>query len=131
MGEMTYKYFGARDFKEAEGVLTLGYFSTAGRLAHQAVEKHLKQFIQDKGDIVDMKLLTTHNTINLYERVVQLGGLEFDKEHRKMACVLRSYYFDTNYPGADARELDEEEARDAVDFAKELIAAIKWPSKGL
>jgi len=122
---MTYKYFGDRDLKEAEGVLALGYFSSAGRLAQQAVEKHLKQYIETNGGIDDINLLTTHNTISLYERVVKLDGLEFDKDHHKMMFVLRSYYYDTNYPGVDARELGEEEAKEAVSFAKELIATIK------
>ena len=47
---------GKRDLKEAEGVLTPDYFSTAGRLAQQATEKHLKQFIQDNGDTGDFNL---------------------------------------------------------------------------
>ena len=125
---MTYRYFGERDLREAEILLRAGGFSSAGRFAQQVVEKHLKQFIHEKGDTQDAAILTTHNTINLYERVVKLGGLEFNKMHHMMMSVLRNYYYDTNYPGADARELDEEEATDAVEFAKELIAAIKWDS---
>jgi len=123
---MTYKYFGDRDLREAEILLRAGAFSTAGRFAQQAVEKHLKQYIETGGSIEDINLLATHNTISLYERVVKLGGLEFDDICHQMMFVLRSYYYDTNYPGADARELSEKEATRAVSFAKELIAAIKW-----
>ena len=130
MDEITYLHLGKRDLKEAEGVLSLGYYSTAGRLVQQAVEKHLKQYIQDNGETGDIKILTTHNTISLYERVINLGGLEFDKESHKMMFVLRSYYYDTNYPGANSRELNKEEATDAVDFAKKLISAIKFNHKG-
>ena len=129
MGKVTYKQIGDRDLREAEGVLTLDFFSSAGRLAQQAVEKNLKHYIDLNGDTNDMPLITTHNTIRLYERVVELGGLEYNKEHKKMTCILKSYYYDTNYPGDDFRELDKEEATDAVSFAKELISAIKWENK--
>jgi len=118
---MTYKYFGDRDLKEAGILLQADAFSTAGRFAQQAVEKHLKQYIQDNGDISDINFLTTHNTISLYEKVVKLGGLKFDEDCHQMMFVLRSYYYDTNYPGADARELSEKEATKAVTFAKKII----------
>jgi len=129
MDEMSYLYFGERDLKEAGGVLSLGYFSTAGRLAQQAVEKHLKQFIQNNGDTNDISILASHNTVILYDKVVMLGGLTYDKNSHRMMSVLRNYYYDTNYPGADARELGEEEAADAVEFAKELISSIKWQNE--
>ena len=129
MVEMTYKYFGERDLKEAEILLKFGAFSSAGRFSQQAVEKYLKQYIEDNGDTGDIGFLATHNTVSLYERVVKLGGLEFDKDCHKMMFVLRSYYYDTNYPGVDARELGKEEAADAVNFAKELISSIKWKNR--
>jgi len=123
---MTYEYFGKRDLKEGEILLNAGSFSSAGRYAQQAVEKHLKQFIQDNGETSDINILTTHNTVILYERVVKLGGLKFDDDCHKMMFVLRAYYYDTNYPGKDARELSEREATYALAFAKELIDAIKF-----
>jgi HEPN domain-containing protein len=129
MVEMSYKYFGERDLKEAEILLKAEAFSSAGRFAQQAVEKHLKQYIGNNGSTNDINLLATHNTVNLYERVVELGGLEFCENSHQMMFVLRSYYYDTNYPGANARELGEREATKAVDFAKEFIASIKWKDR--
>ena len=129
MGKVTYKQIADRDLKDAETLLTAGSFSSAGRFAQQAVEKSLKHFIDINGDTNDIPLLTTHNTVRLYEKVVELGGLEHNKEYKKMMLILKSYYYDTNYPSDDFRELDEEEATDAVNFAKELIATIKWTNK--
>ena len=129
MGKTTYKYIGDRDLKDAETLLAAGSFSSAGRFAQQAVEKYLKHFIDINGNAGDIAFLTTHNTIRLYDKVVELGGLEFSKDCQKMMCVLRTYYYDTNYPGVDFRELGKEEAVEAVNFAKELTAAIKWTNK--
>ena len=126
MGKTTYKYIGDRDLKDAETLLAAGSFSSAGRFAQQAAEKYLKHFIDISGNTDDIAFFTTHNTIKLYDKVVELGGLEFDRSYQKMMYVLRTYYYDVNYPGEDFRELSEEEAADAVNFVKELASAIKW-----
>ena len=124
MEKITYQYLGNRDLKDAITLLKAASYSSAGRYAQQAVEKNLKQFIEDNGDTSDTTLLSGHNTVKLYDRVVELGGLALDKDHRKMMSVLKDYYYDINYPGDCCRELNEEEAQEAVCFAKELIAAI-------
>lgn len=41
-------------------------------------------------------------------------------------AVLREYYYDTNYPGEDCRELTPEEAAEAVAFAEEFIPKIRF-----
>ncbi|MDR2183030.1 MAG: HEPN domain-containing protein, partial [Clostridiales bacterium] len=113
MGKGTYKYIADRDLKDAETLLAAGSFSSAGRFAQQVVEKYLKHFIDSNGNTDDIAFLATHNTIKLYDKVVELGGLEFNRDCQKMMCVLRNYYYDVNYPGEDFRELGKEEATDA------------------
>ena len=132
MDKRTYKYIADRDLKTAQDLLSLKSYSPAGIYAQQAVEKYLKHYIDVNGDTDDIALLTTHNLLGLYNKVVELGGLEYNSDYRKMMYVLRSYYFELNYPGDNFRELGKEEATEAVEFAKELIATIKWTkdSKG-
>jgi len=127
--KLTYKYIGDRDLCDAKILLEAGSASTTGRLVQQAVEKNLKQFIEDNGDTNDLPILSTHNTVKLYNRVVELGGLPYNADDRKMMALLREYYYDINYPGADCRELTREEAAEAVCFADEFIEAIKFKEK--
>ena len=124
MGKITYKYLGDRDLRDAQILLKAGSFSSVGRFVQQAVEKNLKQFIEDNGDTEDLPLLSIHNTVKLYDKVVALGGITYDKDDRKMMSVVREYYYDINYPGEDCRELTGEEAIEAVDFAIAFIAKI-------
>jgi len=124
MGTLTYGYLGDRDLSDAEVLLKGGSASMTGRLVQQAVEKHLKQFIESNGSTEDYALLSIHNIVKLYDRVVALGGLTLNKDDRKMMSVIREYYYDVNYPGEECRELTREEAEEAVFFAKDLIARI-------
>ena len=124
MGKITYQHLSSRDLNDAQVLLKARSYSSAGRFAQQAVEKKLKQYIEDNGDTSDIGLLSTHNTTKLYDRVVDLGGLVKNKDHRTMMAVLKDYYYDINYPGENSRELDEEEAAEAVKFADEFIKFI-------
>lgn len=124
--KLTYKYIGDRDLRDAQVLLELGSASMTGRLVQQAVEKNLKQFIEDNGDTEDLPILSAHNTVKLYDRVVALGGLTRNTDDRKMMALLREYYYDTNYPGEDCRELSREEAAEAVAFAADFIRAIRF-----
>lgn len=117
MAALTYKYLGDRDLRDAQVLLNGGSASMAGRLVQQAIEKNLKQYIEDNGNTNDMKILSAHNTVKLYDRVVELGGLAHDSDDRKMMSVVREYYYDVNYPGEDCRELTRAEAEEAVEFA--------------
>jgi HEPN domain-containing protein len=124
--KLTYKYLGDRDLQDAIVLLELGSASMTGRLVQQAIEKNLKQFIEDNGDTNDLPILSAHNTVKLYDRVVALGGLPHNKDDRKMMALVREYYYDTNYPGEDCRELTREEAAEAVYFAEDFINAIRF-----
>ena len=126
MAAITYKYLGDRDLNDAKVLMRGGSVSMAGRLAQQAVEKNLKQFIENNGDTDDMALLSIHSTVKLYDRVCALGGLVSNTDDRKMMAVLREYYYDINYPGEECRELTREEAQEAVDLAARLINEITW-----
>ena len=80
MGTLTYKYLGDRDLDDAKVLLRYGSASMAGRLIHQAIEKNLKQLIEDNGDTNDLPLFSIHNTIKLYDKAVEIGGVNYNKE---------------------------------------------------
>ena len=96
----------------------------AGRLVQQAVEKNLKQYIEQNGSTDDIGILSAHNTVKLYDRVIELGGVTRDPDDRKMMSVIREYYYDVNYPGEDCRELTPEESVEAVEFAVRFIGKL-------
>ena len=122
MDGVTFKHISERDLMDAEYLLKGARYSSASRYAQQAVEKRMKHYIKEHGDSTDSVLLTSHNTVKLYDRVVALGGVKGTKEQRMMMSVLKDYYFDMNYPGSDYRDATAEEAEDAVEFAKEFIS---------
>jgi len=124
--ELTYKYLGDRDLRDAKILLQSHSASMAGRLAQQAVEKNLKQYVNDHGTTEDLFLLSAHNTVKLYDKVASLGGVISNRQDRMMMSALREYYYDINYPGVDCRELTLEEAAEAVHFAERFIAQIQF-----
>ena len=126
MATLTYKYLGDRDLSDAKVLLQSGSASMTSRLVQQSVEKNLKQFIEDNGDTEDLVLLSIHNTVKLYDKVVSLSGLDYNKDDRKMMSVLRDYYYDLNYPGEECMEISPDEAKEAVEFATRLISEINW-----
>ena len=127
MEKITYKYLGDRDLKDAKIMLEHGGSPSAvGRLVQQAIEKNLKQCIENARDTQNIYILSTHNTIKLYDKVVELKGIIYDREDRKMMSVIKDYYFDLNYPGEDTMELEYEEAKEAVTFAEYFIKKIKF-----
>lgn len=126
--KLTYKYIGDRDLRDAKVLLGAGSASMTGRLVQQAVEKNLKQYIENHGDTEDLPMLSSHNCVKLYDRVVALGGITRNINDRKMMSLLREYYYDTNYPGEDCRELSREEAAEAVYFAEDFFNAL-WAAK--
>ena len=122
--KLNYKYLGDRDLRDAQVLLKAGSASMTGRLVQQAIEKNLKQYIEDNGNTGDIPILSAHNTVKLYDRVVQLGGLVNESNDRKMMSVIREYYYDVNYPGEDCRELTPDEAEEAVAFALVFITKL-------
>jgi len=66
---MTYKALGQRDLRDARILLDHGGSpSAAGRLIQQAIEKHLKQAIENSGDHGLLPLLQIHNTIRPWRK---------------------------------------------------------------
>ena len=122
MATLSYSELGNRDLADSKILLLHGGSpSAAGRLIQQAVEKNLKQAIENSGDIALLPFLQIHNTIKLYDKVVELGRLTFDKSDRKMMSVIKDYYYDLNYPGENNMELNHEEASEAWNFADRII----------
>ena len=77
-------------------------------------------------DLSDVKVLLRSGSPSMTGRLAQLGGITRHKDDRKMMSVLREYYYDINYPGEECRELDPEEAAEAVAFAERFIGQIKF-----
>ena len=125
MGALTYEYLGDRDLRDAKYLLEVGSWSQVGRLLEQAVEKHFKHYISKYGDSSDKMLLGSHNMVGLYNRFLELSGETVCCKTLADMSLLKDYYYDINYPGDNCRELDEIEARNALDFVVPLISIIK------
>jgi HEPN domain-containing protein len=54
----------------------------------------------------------------MYDVLVQLQVIKSVQTDRLFMSQLKDYYFDTNYPGDNYRELDKNEAELALEFAK-------------
>lgn len=120
MGGTSYKDIAEKDLKSAEDLLAFssGNYNLIARLAEQYVEKLLKHYIELNGSTEHLTLLSTHNLTKMYDVVVQLGYIDKVQTDRLFMSQLKDYYFDTNYPGDNYRELDREESELALEFAK-------------
>ena len=125
METLTYKYLSERDMRDATILYNAGSYAAACRLFQQSAEKILKHYIHIKGVVEDAEILTSHSNIRLYDRVAELGGLMTDKDDRKIMSVLKNYYYDLNYPGANSREVDKNEAEEIKQFMESFLIKIK------
>ena len=93
-------------------MLDSGMYNNAVRFCQQYVEKLFKHRIHLTGsDDGDFELLHSHRIQRLASRCGQLAGIEFDKDELLLFSDLTSYYYDTNYPGSEYVEIDEETAK--------------------
>jgi HEPN domain-containing protein len=120
MGSPSYKTLAEKDLKSAEDLLKFsdGNYNLIARLVEQYVEKLMKHVIERKGSTEHLPLLSTHNLTKMYDVLVQLQVIKSVQTDRLFMSQLKDYYFDTNYPGDNYRELDKNEAELALEFAK-------------
>jgi len=86
-------------------------YNHAARFCQQYIEKLLKECIHihcvtDE----DIFLLRSHRLSKLATRCKEHTGIKFSAQEILYFRELTDYYFDTNYPGANYLEIDQEEA---------------------
>ena len=126
MGNNSYLALAKRDLQNAKelfDVTTTGY-NLVVRLSQQAVEKIMKHFIEELGFEKFRPLLSSHNTVSLYSAILELGVLSEDFATKREMIILKSYYFDTDYPGENYIEIDRHSAKDALNFAQGFVDEI-------
>ena len=107
--EPSYRTLADRDYEFAMKTKYLGSNSHYVRLIEQYVEKILKHLIDQSGHPEDKQLLNSHNVPMLAKRADQLYDLQFTTEDKQYFRSLKSYYYDTNYPGEQYTEIDDDE----------------------
>ena len=110
----SYLYLSKKDAVRAYNMFNLEDYSACGRFCEQSVEKSLKAFIEIKGSVSDIGLMSIHKPRRLYERCCELGLAEADTGLALVMAKLADYYYDTNYPGDSYFELTKEEAEEAL-----------------
>ena len=121
----SYIYIAQRDLNDAMVMFDAKSFTSSGRFSEQAIEKALKHFIHLKGSSRDYRLLTLHKPMRLYTKCQEyLLNLELTKEEIFTLGILDDYYYDTNYPGNAFFELDEEDAKLALELANKIVKFI-------
>jgi HEPN domain-containing protein len=109
----TYRDLALRDLQSAKIMLDAGIYNNAARFCQQYVEKIFKEKIQKSGtEDGDRFLLHTHKLSKLARRCEDLSSIKFSKDEIILFNELTNYYFDTNYPGDEYMEIDEETASD-------------------
>ncbi len=120
--ENSYFSIANKDLRVAKIMMDEALYNDALRYCQQFVEKSLKGVIETRGETTDITLLSVHNVINLFARFCDIIGESVSREDKTWMIKLKSYYFDTNYPGESfmiATKEDVEECYEYVlDFKK-------------
>ena len=120
----TYQSIANRDADDAHFMLNANKFNEAVRFCEQSVEKHLKHII-NKHAGADERLLGTRNVPAIAKRVEAILNTSFTKIDHMWFRTLKSWYYDTNYPGDDYIEISREEASDTLEwfdmFVKQVV----------
>ena len=111
----SYKELALYDMKSAKANYAYELWNKVGRECQQVCEKYLKHYLEEK-HLLTVSLARTHNLKRLVREVP-----DYDKEMYKKLSIVGDYYFDTNYPGDDFLELDQEMADEAIHIAEALI----------
>lgn len=85
----------------------------------QAVEKAIKGFMVSKGIIPER----IHNLVKLSEKIKPL--LPEIVDYEKEIAILNDYYISSRYPSDAPVEYSKQEAKEAIEYAKEIVKFIK------
>ena len=118
----SYLYIAKRDLKDAMLLYKGQSYTQTGRLAEQVVEKVLKHYLHSFGNSEDYRFLHMHKPFRIYTKCKEYGfALELSKDELLTLKDLDSYYYDTNYPGNEFFELEELQAKEALDLAQKFV----------
>jgi len=93
-------------------------WNKVGRESQQVCEKYIKHYLQ-KNHLLSDDLARTHNLRKLIRSIPS-----HTPELYKQMSTLSGYYYETNYPGEDYMELDEQLANEAFEITKALMKYI-------
>ncbi len=118
------------DLAAAEDLLKLGRYSKACFFAQQAAEKALKALLMRKAGV----FAHTHSVVELL-RLAQDHGIPVPEALGQAAERLDRLYVPTRYPnvwpsGAPFEHYSEEDAREAVKHAREVLAFARGEIEG-
>lgn len=109
---------GEKELKRAKNLFDLKDFEGAGFNIQQAVEKYLKGFLLSKG----WKLRRIHDLEKiLNDAVLYEPSLE---KFRETCQKITEFYIEERYPLFESSELTENDIRNALESANELINMI-------
>lgn len=110
---------GDKELQRAKNLLNLQDLEGAGVNIQQAVEKYLKGYLLSKG----WELRRIHELeVLLNEVIIYEPSFE---EFRAACQKMTDYYMEERYPFAGASELTEDEIRESLNIAENMIARIK------
>ena len=114
----SYRELALYDLKSAKANYEYALWNKVGRECQQVCEKYIKHFLEDK-HLLPETLQRSHNLKKLIRAIPN-----YNKDIYLKLSVVGDYYFDTNYPGDDFLELDQDLADEAMEIAQNLIAYI-------
>ena len=114
----SYKELALYDLKSAKANYDYALWNKVGRECQQVCEKYLKHYLEKK-HLLSESLQRSHN---LKKLIRAIPG--FAQEMYAKMSLIGDYYFDTNYPGDDFLELDQEMADEALEIAQNLVTYI-------
>ena len=114
----SYKDLALYDMKSAKANYEYALWNKVGRECQQVCEKYLKYYLEAIHQLPEV-LQRTHNLKKLIRAIPN-----YDKDIYRSVSIVGDYYFDTNYPGDDFIELDQELADEAVEIATSLMAYV-------
>ena len=110
---------GRKELERAKNLLGLGDLDGAGFNMQQAVEKFLKGYLLSKG----WELERTHDLELLLNEAISYDP---SLEEFRAACLrMTEYYVEERYPFTVVSELGEEEIRESLSTAEELINRLR------
>lgn len=110
---------GDKELKRAEYLLNGGDLEGAGFNIQQAVEKYLKGYLLSKG--WELRRIHELETL-LNEAVIYDHSFE---EFRTACQKMTDYYIEERYPFVTTSKLTEDEIRESLTIAENIIAKIK------
>ena len=129
--EYSYMFIALEDLQDAQDLFNLGRYNKSVKYCQQFIEKAMKEIIyrntpesQDQA-LKDKVLLSSHNLLNLADRVCEILGESYTSTERRYFRDLKNFYFNVSYPGDAYERVDKETAKDCLIFALTFKAKIE------